>query len=74
MSVANGGVIGVNTAVILCGQDCVRRADVDRDVDISSLLRHGRVRRSYLGVAGQESAIPVTSRVRTGSRPIVVCR
>ena len=59
VSVANGGVIGVNTAVILCGQGIAFAVPMSTATwVISSLLRHGRVRRSYLGVAGQESAIP----------------
>ena len=58
--VASGGaVVGVNTAVILGGQGiafAVPTTTASRV--ISAILRFGRVRRSYLGVTGQEAAIP----------------
>ena len=56
---STGDVVGVNTAVILGGQGiafAVPSAMATRV--ISAILRHGRVRRSFLGVAGQEAAIP----------------
>lgn len=56
---AHGEVVGVNTAVILGGQGiafAVPSATATRV--ISALLRFGRVRRSWLGVAGHETAIP----------------
>jgi len=59
VSVASGGIIGVNTAVILGGQGIAFAVPMSTATwVISSLLRYGRVRRSYLGVAGQEAAIP----------------
>ncbi|MFN7983401.1 MAG: trypsin-like peptidase domain-containing protein [Vicinamibacterales bacterium] len=59
VSIASGGVVGVNTAVILGGQGIAFAVPMSTATwVISSLLRHGRVRRSYLGVAGQEAAIP----------------
>lgn len=52
-------VVGVNTAVILGGQGIAFAVPINtaRYV-VSSLLRDGRVRRSHLGVAGQDAAIP----------------
>jgi S1-C subfamily serine protease len=52
-------VVGVNTAVILGGQGIAFAVPINtaRYV-ITSLLRDGRVRRSHLGVAGQDTAIP----------------
>ena len=52
-------VVGVNTAVILGGQGIAFAVPINtaRYV-ISSLLRDGRVRRSHLGVAGQNLPIP----------------
>ena len=52
-------VAGVNTAVILGGQGIAFAVPINtaRYV-VSSLLRDGRVRRSHLGVAGQDTAIP----------------
>ena len=52
-------VAGVNTAVILGGQGIAFAVPINtaRYV-VSSLLRDGRVRRSHLGVAGQDTTIP----------------
>jgi S1-C subfamily serine protease len=52
-------VVGVNTAVILGGQGIAFAVPINtaRYV-VSCLLRDGRVRRSHLGVAGQDTAIP----------------
>src|SRR4030095_4543957 len=52
-------VVGVNTAVILGGQGIAFAVPINtaRYV-VSSLLRDGRVRRSHLGVAGQDTTIP----------------
>jgi S1-C subfamily serine protease len=56
---SRGEVVGVNTAVVLGGQGiafAVPSATATRV--ISALLRFGRVRRGWLGVAGQDAAIP----------------
>ena len=55
-------VVGVNTAVILGGQGIAFAVPINtaRYV-VSCLLRDGRVRRSHLGVAGQE--IPIARRL-----------
>ena len=54
-----GQVVGVNTAVILGGQGIAVAVPINtaRYV-VSALLRDGRVRRSHLGVAGQDTVIP----------------
>lgn len=56
---SQGLVIGVNTAVIAGGQGIAFAVPVNtaRWV-IAALLRHGRVRRSYIGIAGQDAPIP----------------
>jgi S1-C subfamily serine protease len=56
---SRGEVVGINTAVILGGQGiafAVPSATASRV--ISAILRFGHVRRGWLGVAGQDTAIP----------------
>ena len=59
---SNGEVIGVNTAIIMPAQGiCFATAIDTAKVVVGQLLRHGRVRRSHIGVAGQNA--PLARRV-----------
>lgn len=54
-----GEVVGVNTAVIVPAQGISFAVSAEAArVVVPELLRHGRVRRSYLGIAGQDVALP----------------
>ncbi len=58
----DGDVVGVNTAMILGGQGLSFAVPINSArVVIPALLREGRVRRSYLGVAAQD--VPILRRV-----------
>jgi S1-C subfamily serine protease len=59
---SNGRVIGVNTAIIAGGQGLCFAVPIATVVDVlPSLLRDGRVRRGFLGIAGQ--SVPLLRRV-----------
>ncbi|MDX1434002.1 MAG: trypsin-like peptidase domain-containing protein [Gammaproteobacteria bacterium] len=56
---SRGEVIGVNTAIIAGAQGiCFATAIDTAKVIATQLLRHGRVRRAYIGVAGQNVTLP----------------
>jgi S1-C subfamily serine protease len=54
-----GEVVGINTAVIAGAQGiCFAVASNTAAFVMAELLRHGRVRRGYVGLAAQQTAIP----------------
>jgi S1-C subfamily serine protease len=56
---SRGEVIGVNTAIIPMAQGiCFATAIDTAKWVVSELLRHGRVRRAYLGLAGATTPLP----------------
>ena len=62
-----GEVIGINTAVIMGAQGiCFAVASNTASFVVSELVRHGRVRRASIGVAGQTVPLPAASLMRPG--------
>lgn len=56
---SHGEVIGINTAIIMGAQGiCFAVASNTAQIVLSELIRHGRVRRGFIGVAGQTVAVP----------------
>jgi S1-C subfamily serine protease len=56
---SRGQVIGINTAVILGAQGiCFAVASNTAQFVLSELIKHGRVRRGYIGVSGQTTTVP----------------
>jgi S1-C subfamily serine protease len=56
---SRGEVIGINTAVIMGAQGiCFAVASNTAQFVLSELIRHGRVRRAYIGVGAQTIAVP----------------
>ena len=52
-------VIGINTAVIMGAQGiCFAVASNTAQFVLSELIKHGRVRRGYVGVSGQTATVP----------------
>ncbi len=55
---SRGEVVGVNTAVIVGAQGiCFAVAANTANFVLGELVRHGRVRRAYIGIAGQQFAV-----------------
>ena len=64
-----GEVIGVNTAMIQPAQGlCFAIASNTARFVAAQLIRDGRMRRSYIGVAGQNVPVPARCRAPTSSR------
>ena len=56
---SRGEVVGINTAVIMGAQGiCFAVASNTANFVLSELIRHGRVRRAYIGVSGQTVPVP----------------
>ena len=56
---SRGEVIGINTAVIAGAQGiCFAVASNTASHVVSEIVRHGRVRRAFIGVAGQTVPLP----------------
>ena len=56
---ARGEVVGINTAVIMGAQGiCFAVASNTANFVLSELIRHGRVRRGFIGIAAQTAAVP----------------
>ena len=56
---SRGEVIGINTAVILGAQGiCFAVAANTAKFVLGELVRHGRVRRAFIGIGAQQTAIP----------------
>src|SRR6202167_4926791 len=56
---SHGEVVGVNTAVIMGAQGiCFAVAANTASFVLGELVRHGRVRRAFIGISAQQAAIP----------------
>jgi S1-C subfamily serine protease len=64
---SRGEVVGINTAVILGAQGiCFAVAANTASFVLGELVRHGRVRRAFIGVSAQHTAIPRRLQVAAG--------
>ncbi|MHC2436509.1 S1-C subfamily serine protease [Bradyrhizobium sp. USDA 4451] len=64
---SNGEVIGINTAIINGAQGiCFAVASNTAQFVLSEIIRHGYVRRAYIGVAGQTAPVPRRHAVLAG--------
>jgi S1-C subfamily serine protease len=64
---SHGEVIGINTAVIIGAQGiCFAVAANTASFVLGELVRHGRVRRAFIGIAAQQTAIPPLRRRAAG--------
>ena len=65
---SRGEVVGINTAVILGAQGiCFAVAANTASFVLGELVRHGRVRRAFVGIAAQQTAVPPLRRRAAGS-------
>jgi S1-C subfamily serine protease len=56
---SHGEVVGINTAIIMGAQGiCFAVAANTASFVLGELVRHGRVRRAYIGIAAQQTALP----------------
>jgi len=64
---SRGEVVGINTAVIMGAQGiCFAVASNTANFVLGELVRHGRVRRAYIGIAAQQLALSRRRRHATG--------
>jgi S1-C subfamily serine protease len=64
---SRGEVVGINTAVILGAQGiCFAVASNTASFVLGELVRHGRVRRAYIGISAQQTPIPRRLQVAAG--------
>ena len=64
---SNADVIGINTAIINGAQGiCFAVASNTAQFVLSEIIRHGYVRRAYIGVAGQTARVPRRHAVMAG--------
>src|ERR1700730_12130523 len=64
---SRGEVVGINTAVILGAQGiCFAVASNTASFVLGELVRHGRVRRAFIGISAQQTAIPRRMQVAVG--------
>src|SRR3984893_11005589 len=67
---SHGEVVGINTAVIMGAQGiCFAVASNTASFVLGELVRHGRVRRAYIGIAAQQFTIPRRLRQRSVRKP-----
>src|SRR6201981_81173 len=64
---SRGEVVGINTAIIMGAQGiCFAVAANTASFVLGELVRHGRVRRAFMGIAAQQTAIPPLRRRAAG--------
>jgi len=64
---SHGEVVGINTAMIVGAQGiCFAVAANTANFVLGELVRHGRVRRAFIGIAAQQIAVPPRRRYAAG--------